>query len=94
MAVEILVEVDAVSFLKVYVSVGGLVFVVDVGDQRNDAVLFSAVTKKPVMENDSLGWRDDSGNDDAATNTRVGLAIGIDTLTEAIFTLLEGELCR
>ena len=94
MAVEVLVEVDAVGFLKVYETVGRLVFVVDVGDQRDDAGLFSAVTNQPIEEMDSLGWCDDSGNDDAATNTRVGLAIGIDTLTEAVFTLLEGELCR
>lgn len=94
MAVEILVEVDAVGFLKVYETVGRPVFVVDVGEQRDDAVLFSTVTNQPIEEMDPLGWRDDSGNDDAATNTRVGQAVGIDTLTETVFTLLEGVQFR
>lgn len=91
MAVEILVEVDTVGFLKMYETVGGHAFV-DIGNQRDDAVLFSSVTKQPLEEMDSLGWRDDSGNDDTATNACFGLAVGADTLAEAVFTLHEGEL--
>ena len=92
MAVEILIKVDAVGFLKVYETVGGLG--VDVGDQRDDAVLLSAVTKHPVEEMDSLGWGDDSDHDDATTNSSTGLAVGVDTLAEAVFTLHDVERRR